>query len=144
MAIGALLRTVPYALLGNGLGSGSILALLIAGASIAVSALTAAVLVRRLRRPAGRLRLSGRAVGDIAGRWWLAVCWSSGRTCSATRSIARASPPSRALPGADRGGARALGRRARCIDVEPYAAIERPAGGELRLVNRRPRCRAVA
>ena len=52
MAIGALLRTVPYALLGNGLGSGSTLALLIAGASIAVSAVTAAVLVRRLRRPA--------------------------------------------------------------------------------------------
>ena len=52
MAIGALLRTVPYALLGNGLGSGSTRALLIAGASIAVSAVTAAVLVRRLRRPA--------------------------------------------------------------------------------------------
>ena len=52
MAIGALLRTVPYALLGNGLGRGSTLAILIAGASIAVSALAAAVLVHRLRRPA--------------------------------------------------------------------------------------------
>jgi hypothetical protein len=50
MAIGALLRTVPYALLGNGLGSGSTLALLVAGASIAIGALTAAILLRRLRR----------------------------------------------------------------------------------------------
>jgi len=52
VAIGALLRTVPYALLGNGLGGGSTLAILVAGASIAVGALTAAVLVRRLLRPA--------------------------------------------------------------------------------------------
>ena len=44
--------TAPYAVLGQGIGSGSLAAILIAGASIAVGALTAAVLVRRLRTPA--------------------------------------------------------------------------------------------
>jgi hypothetical protein len=39
-------------MLGQGIGSGSLAAILIAGASIAVGALTAAVLVRRLRTPA--------------------------------------------------------------------------------------------
>jgi uncharacterized membrane protein YdjX (TVP38/TMEM64 family) len=52
IAIGALLRTVPYALLGQGLGSGSLAALLVAAASIALSAVVAAVLVRQIRRPA--------------------------------------------------------------------------------------------
>lgn len=50
ITIGAVLRTVPYALLGEGLGSGSILTILIAGGSIAVGALAAMVLVRQLRR----------------------------------------------------------------------------------------------
>jgi len=52
IAIGALLRTVPYAVLGQGLASGSIAALLVAAASIAVGALAAAVLLRQIRRPA--------------------------------------------------------------------------------------------
>ena len=51
MALGALLRTAPYALLGQGIGSGSLATILIAGASIALGALTAAVLVRRLLTP---------------------------------------------------------------------------------------------
>ena len=52
MAVGALLRTAPYALLGQGLGSGSTLTIVIAGASIAVGALGASALVWRLRAPA--------------------------------------------------------------------------------------------
>ena len=52
MALGALLRTAPYAVLGQGIGSGSLATILIAGASIALGALTAAVLVRRLLTPA--------------------------------------------------------------------------------------------
>jgi hypothetical protein len=51
MALGAILRTAPYAVLGQGIGSGSLATILIAGASIAVGGLTAAVLVRRLRTP---------------------------------------------------------------------------------------------
>jgi len=51
IAIGALLRTVPYALLGEGLGSGSVLALLLAAGSIAIGGLAAALLVRQVRRP---------------------------------------------------------------------------------------------
>jgi uncharacterized membrane protein YdjX (TVP38/TMEM64 family) len=50
IAIGALLRTVPYAILGQGVGSGSISTLLIAGASITLGALACAVLVRQIRR----------------------------------------------------------------------------------------------
>jgi uncharacterized membrane protein YdjX (TVP38/TMEM64 family) len=50
MAIGAVLRTVPYAVLGQGIGSGSIVTLIVAGASIALGALAAAVLVRHIRR----------------------------------------------------------------------------------------------
>lgn len=50
IAIGALLRTTPYALLGQGVGSGSLAALLVAGASIAVGAAAAAALLRRVRR----------------------------------------------------------------------------------------------
>ena len=52
IAIGALLRTVPYALLGDGLGSGSLLTTFVAAGSIVLSGLAAAVLVRRIRRPA--------------------------------------------------------------------------------------------
>ena len=51
MALGALLRTAPYAVLGQGIGSGSLATILIAGASIALGALTAAVLVRRILTP---------------------------------------------------------------------------------------------
>ena len=52
IAIGALLRTVPYAVLGQGIGSGSILTMLVAGGSIALGGLAAAVLVWHVRRPA--------------------------------------------------------------------------------------------
>jgi uncharacterized membrane protein YdjX (TVP38/TMEM64 family) len=52
IAIGALLRTVPYAVLGQGIGSGSILTMLVAGGSIVLGGLAAAVLVRHVRRPA--------------------------------------------------------------------------------------------
>jgi uncharacterized membrane protein YdjX (TVP38/TMEM64 family) len=52
IAIGALVRTVPYALLGDGLGSGSIFTLLLAGGSIALGGVAAIVLVGRLRRSA--------------------------------------------------------------------------------------------
>jgi len=52
IAIGALLRTVPYAVLGQGIGSGSVLTMLVAGGSIALGGLAAAVLVRQVRRPA--------------------------------------------------------------------------------------------
>jgi uncharacterized membrane protein YdjX (TVP38/TMEM64 family) len=50
IAIGALLRTVPYAILGQGLGSGSLATLVIAGTSIALGAMASAVLVRQIRR----------------------------------------------------------------------------------------------
>jgi uncharacterized membrane protein YdjX (TVP38/TMEM64 family) len=50
IAIGALLRTVPYALLGTGLASGSAVTLLVAGGSIGLGAVAAAVLVRHLRQ----------------------------------------------------------------------------------------------
>jgi uncharacterized membrane protein YdjX (TVP38/TMEM64 family) len=50
IAIGALLRTVPYAVLGQGLASGSVPTLLVAAASIVLGALAAAVLVRHIRR----------------------------------------------------------------------------------------------
>lgn len=52
MAIGALLRTVPYALLGDGLGSGSAPTVLVAAASIGIGGLAAAVLGRQIRRTA--------------------------------------------------------------------------------------------
>lgn len=52
MAIGALLRTVPYALLGQGLGSGSPLLLAVGGASIVLGGLGGGVLVWQLRRQA--------------------------------------------------------------------------------------------
>jgi uncharacterized membrane protein YdjX (TVP38/TMEM64 family) len=50
IAIGALLRTTPYALLGHGLAAGSPLTIAVAGTSIAVGGLVAAVLVRQIRR----------------------------------------------------------------------------------------------
>ena len=49
IAIGALLRTTPYALLGQGLGSGSLVTIGIAGASIAIGGVGAMLLVRGLR-----------------------------------------------------------------------------------------------
>jgi uncharacterized membrane protein YdjX (TVP38/TMEM64 family) len=51
IAIGALLRTVPYALLGMGLASGSFAAILVAVVSIALGGLAAGLLVRHMRRP---------------------------------------------------------------------------------------------
>jgi uncharacterized membrane protein YdjX (TVP38/TMEM64 family) len=51
IAVGALLRTVPYAFLGTGLASGSALTLLLAGGSIALGSAAAAALFRHLRRP---------------------------------------------------------------------------------------------
>lgn len=55
MAVAAPLRTVPYAVLGTGVASGSILTLIVAGGSIALGALASAVLVRHILRaaPAG-------------------------------------------------------------------------------------------
>ena len=55
MAIGALLRTVPYAVLGQGLGSGSLATILLATGSIVLGGLAAAVLVRHLRQPVDAL-----------------------------------------------------------------------------------------
>ena len=52
IAVGAVLRTVPYALLGQGLASGSLAAMLVAAVSIAVGAVTAGALVRSIRRSA--------------------------------------------------------------------------------------------
>jgi uncharacterized membrane protein YdjX (TVP38/TMEM64 family) len=50
IAIGALLRTVPYAILGQGLGSGSITTILIAAGSVALGGASTAMLVRHIRR----------------------------------------------------------------------------------------------
>ena len=52
IGIGALLRTVPYVVLGQGIGSGSLVTMLVAGGSIVVGGLAAAVLFSRLRRAA--------------------------------------------------------------------------------------------
>jgi uncharacterized membrane protein YdjX (TVP38/TMEM64 family) len=52
MALGALLRTTPYVVLGQGIGSGSLATIVVAGVSIALGGLAAALLVRRLRVPA--------------------------------------------------------------------------------------------
>jgi len=49
IAIGALLRTVPYAILGQGLSSGSITTILIAAGTVAFGGITAAMLVRQIR-----------------------------------------------------------------------------------------------
>jgi uncharacterized membrane protein YdjX (TVP38/TMEM64 family) len=48
IAIGALVRTTPYALLGNGLASGSALSIALAAASVAIGGAGALLLVRRL------------------------------------------------------------------------------------------------
>jgi len=50
IAIGALLRTVPYSILGQGLTSGSITTILIAGGSIALGGVSAGMLIRQIRR----------------------------------------------------------------------------------------------
>jgi uncharacterized membrane protein YdjX (TVP38/TMEM64 family) len=50
IAIGALLRTVPYAILGQGLGSGSITIIFIAAGTVVLGAVTAGMLVRQIRR----------------------------------------------------------------------------------------------
>jgi uncharacterized membrane protein YdjX (TVP38/TMEM64 family) len=50
IAIGALLRTVPYAILGQGFGSGSITTILIAGGTVALGGVTAGMLARQIRR----------------------------------------------------------------------------------------------
>jgi len=50
MAVAAPLRTVPYAVLGTGVASGSVLTIVIAGGSIALGAVASAVLVRHLVR----------------------------------------------------------------------------------------------
>ena len=52
IAIGALLRTTPYALLGHGVASGSPLAIGIAAGSIAIGGVVALVLLRGLRAAA--------------------------------------------------------------------------------------------
>jgi len=49
MAVGALVRTVPYAILGAGLASGSMAMLIGVGASVLAGAAAAALLLRRLR-----------------------------------------------------------------------------------------------
>ena len=49
IAIGAILRTIPYAILGQGLGSGSTTTILIAATSVLLGGLTAGMLIRRLR-----------------------------------------------------------------------------------------------
>ena len=51
LVLGALVRTGLNAVLGQGIRLGSLATILIAGASIAVGAVTAAVLVRRLQNP---------------------------------------------------------------------------------------------
>ena len=52
IAVGALLRTTPYALLGQGIGSGSLATIALAAVSLGLGGLGAALLVRRLRLPA--------------------------------------------------------------------------------------------
>jgi uncharacterized membrane protein YdjX (TVP38/TMEM64 family) len=51
IAIGALLRTTPYALLGQGLASGSAIPVIVAAVSIAIGGGGAMLLVRQLRAP---------------------------------------------------------------------------------------------
>lgn len=50
IAIGALLRTVPYTILGQGLGSGSVTTILIAFGSVTLGGVSAAILVHQIRR----------------------------------------------------------------------------------------------
>ena len=50
IAIGALQRAVPYAILGQGLSSGSIATILIAGGSVVLGGISAGLLMRQIRR----------------------------------------------------------------------------------------------
>jgi uncharacterized membrane protein YdjX (TVP38/TMEM64 family) len=50
IAIGALLRTVPYTIVGQGLGSGSVTTILIALGSVTLGGVSAAILTRQIRR----------------------------------------------------------------------------------------------
>jgi len=50
IAIGAVMRTVPYAILGGGISSGSLTTLIVAGGSVALGTASAAVLMLRIRR----------------------------------------------------------------------------------------------
>jgi uncharacterized membrane protein YdjX (TVP38/TMEM64 family) len=50
IAIGALLRSVRYAILGQGLSAGSITTILIAGGSVALGGVSAGMLMRQIRR----------------------------------------------------------------------------------------------
>jgi uncharacterized membrane protein YdjX (TVP38/TMEM64 family) len=52
IAVGAVVRTTPYAILGQGIGSGSLITVVIAAASVGLGGLAAILLVRRLRLPA--------------------------------------------------------------------------------------------
>ena len=49
IAVGALLRTTPYALLGDGLATGSVVPLVVAAASVAIGAAAATLLLRWAR-----------------------------------------------------------------------------------------------
>ena len=51
MGVGAALRVAPYAVIGEGISTGSTTSLLVGGASMAVGATTALLLVRHLRQP---------------------------------------------------------------------------------------------
>jgi uncharacterized membrane protein YdjX (TVP38/TMEM64 family) len=53
IAIGALVRTAPYAVLGQGLASGSPLAIALAAGPVAIGGAGGMVLVRHLRRASG-------------------------------------------------------------------------------------------
>jgi uncharacterized membrane protein YdjX (TVP38/TMEM64 family) len=52
ITLGALLRTTPYAVLGQGIGSGSLATIAVAAVSIGLGGLSAALLMRHLRVPA--------------------------------------------------------------------------------------------
>ena len=52
ITVGALLRTTPYAVLGQGIGAGSLATIAIAAVSIVLGGLAAALLVRHIRVPA--------------------------------------------------------------------------------------------
>ena len=66
MAIGALLRTVPYAILGQGLSTGSIATILIAGGSVALGA----VVGSHARAPDPPRGCGSRLRASIAGTSW--------------------------------------------------------------------------
>ena len=68
--LGALLRTTPYAVLGQGIGSGSLATIAIAAVSIVLGGLAAALLMRQLRcrHPCERADLQDRCVRATARR----------------------------------------------------------------------------